>query len=434
MTDIERSTIRDLAKRLAELASLPEAEEKRKLWYAHDDLKTDEPVIDCSPEGAWREAVKPEELVCEDDELREIEYVLRMRIYRAEVIKDDVPAERRWDCRKIITDTGWGFDGKRSKDAFTNESVHISTVSSLNPFWKNSFRFDETSAHFDPLITDDDMEDENVALRVITPEPLYDEEGSLKRLALHQELLGDILDVHFTGNTYIAFSWMEMYTKLRGYENAFYDLYDYPEEMHSILRVMEKGYLDFYRKELDMGLLEMNNTCQYNGTGGYGYTNDIKAPEPGEKLSFRNLWAYAESQEFDAVSPEMHNEFALEYETRLLSNFALSAYGCCDALDKKLDYVFRIPNIRRISVAPWADVKTMSERIGKKAVFSIKPNPAYVAAQWDEDFLRKYTADLFRNSRGNITEIVLKDTHTLQNHPERLARWVEICREVKATV
>ena len=54
MTDIERSTIRDLAKRLAELASLPEAEEKRKLWYAHDDLKTDEPVIDCSPEGAWR--------------------------------------------------------------------------------------------------------------------------------------------------------------------------------------------------------------------------------------------------------------------------------------------------------------------------------------------------------------------------------------------
>ena len=159
----EREVIRELAKKLAELANQPIMEERRKLWYAHNDLKTDQPVIDCSPEGAWREVITPDSLVCEDPAAREIEWVLRARIYRAEVIGDDVPAEMRWDCRKIISDTGWSVDGKQAHNAFTNEGVHISTISSLNPFWRPGYRFDETAAEFEPLISDDDMEEVGIA-------------------------------------------------------------------------------------------------------------------------------------------------------------------------------------------------------------------------------------------------------------------------------
>ena len=65
------------------------------------------------------------------------------------------------------------------------------------------------------------------------------------------------------------------------------------------------------------------------------------------------MWAYAESQEFVSVSPEMTREFAIDYEKRLLENFGLSAYGCCDNLEKKLPDVLSISNIRRISVSPW---------------------------------------------------------------------------------
>ena len=93
--DNERQVIRDLAKKLADLANQPIMEERRKLWYAHNDLKTDQPVIDCSPEGAWRKNVPADSLVCEDPILREIEWTLRARIFRAEVINDDVPAEMR---------------------------------------------------------------------------------------------------------------------------------------------------------------------------------------------------------------------------------------------------------------------------------------------------------------------------------------------------
>lgn len=428
----EREVIRELAKKLADLANQPIMEERRKLWYAHNDLKTDQPIIDCSPEGAWREVITPDSLVCQSEEAREIEWTLRARIYRAEVINDDVPAEMRWDCRKLISDTGWSMEGEEAHPAFSNESTHIPTISSLNPFWKPGFQFDETAAEFEPLI--EDLDDVDQIYKLQAPKVIYDEEGSKKLLEFHQDLLGDILDVHWCGNTYIAFSWMEMYTKIRGFENALFDLYDYPEEMHKLLGILEEGYLNLYQQQLDMGLLEMNNGCQYNGTGGYGYTNDLKAPAPGEKLTFKHLWAYAESQEFVSVSPSMTKEFAIDYERRLLEKFGLSAYGCCDNLEKKLPDVLAINNIRRISVSPWADVASMRDQIGMKAIFSCKPNPSYVSSGWDEDFMRDYTMNLLQDGKGTPYEIILKDTHTIQNDPSRLRKWTDLCRECIAKV
>ena len=425
--DNERQVIRELAKKLAELANQPIMEERRKLWYAHNDLKTDQPVIDCSPEGSWREVIPPETLVCEDEALREIEWTLRARIYRAEVINDDVPAEMRWDCRKLISDTGWTMEGTLAHNAFTNESVHVPTISTINPFWRPGFQFDETAAEFEPLI--DDLEDLDQIYKLIPPKVIYDKEESERRWEIHQELLGDILDCHWTGNTYIAFSWMETYTKIRGYENALFDLYDYPEEMHKLCEILEKGYLDLYQQQLDMGLLSLNNGCQYNGTGGYGYTNDIELPKPGEKLSFKNLWAYAESQEFVSVSPEMTKEYAIDYEKRLLEKFGLSAYGCCDNLEHKLPDVTTIGNLRRISVSPWADVASMRDQIGMNYIFSCKPNPSYVTNGWDEDFMREYTTKLLVDGKGTPFEMILKDTHTIQGDPGRFRKWTDLCRQ-----
>lgn len=431
LTEQEKSTIRELAGRYAELCHQPVMEERRKLWYAHNDLKTDKPVIDCSPEGAWREIIPADSLVSKDPIAREIEWTLRARLFRAEEINDDVPAELRWDCLKIMSDTGWRMEGHQAHNAFTNEGVMVPTISSLPGVWKPGFKFDETAAEFEPLI--DDLDDVDQIYKLIPPQVIYDEQGSKEKLAVHQELLGDILDVHWTGNTFLPFFWMETYTKIRGYENALFDLYDYPEEMHKLLEILEKGYLGLYQQQLDMGLLDMNNGCQYNGSGGFGYTHDLKAPEDG-KQTFKNLWAFAESQEFISVSPEMTREFAIAYEKRLLSNFGLSSYGCCDNLENKLPDILSIPNIRRISVSPWADVAAMREQIGMKAIFSCKPNPSYVTNGWDEEQMRAYTMKLLQDGKGTPFEIILKDTHTIQNDPSRFRKWTDLCRECIAKV
>ena len=53
--------------------------------------------------------------------------------------------------------------------------------------------------------------------------------------------------------------------------------------------------------------------------------------------------------------------------------------GCCEPLDRKMDIVEKIPNLRKVSITPWADVNVAAESIGKKYVLAAKPNPASVA-------------------------------------------------------
>ena len=93
-----------------------------------------------------------------------------------------------------------------------------------------------------------------------------------------------------------------------------------------------------------------------------------------------------------------------------------------------------IPNIRRISVSPWADVESMREQMGMKAIFSCKPNPSYITGGWDEDLMRKDTMRLMQAGKGSAFEIILKDTHTIQNDPGRLRKWTDLCRECAAKV
>ena len=52
----------------------------------------------------------------------------------------------------------------------------------------------------------------------------------------------------------------------------------------------------------------------------------------------------------------------------------------------------------------------------------------------DEDFMRDYTTKLMQDGKGTAFEIILKDTHTIQNDPSRLRKWTDLCRECAAKV
>jgi hypothetical protein len=144
------------------------------------------------------------------------------------------------------------------------------------------------------------------------------------------------------------------------------------------------------------------------------------------------MWASAESQELAQVGPKHHAEFALAYEKPLLEPFGLTGYGCCEDLSRKLDDVLTIPHIRRISISPFADVDRSAEKLGGSAIFSWKPHPAHLVGEFDEELVRGYighTVDAARRN-GCVLEMILKDTHTCEHHPERFDRWTQIAREV----
>ena len=135
------------------------------------------------------------------------------------------------------------------------------------------------------------------------------------------------------------------------------------------------------------------------------------------------------AQMFVTVSPAMFEEYEINYMLPIFNRFGLVYYGCCDPLDGKMKEVRKIPNLRKISMSPWANKERGAEEIGKDYVFSNKPNPAFIAGQsFDEELIRK---DLRATKEicsryGCPLEFIFKDISTVYNDPQRLKKWADI--------
>jgi hypothetical protein len=92
----------------------------------------------------------------------------------------------------------------------------------------------------------------------------------------------------------------------------------------------------------------------------------------------------------------------------------------------------KIPNLRKISVSPWANLDTIVRDAGQKYVLSVKPSPAIFAGDnWDPDRARLALKNVLDKTRGAChVEFIMKDISTLTYHPERLWEWEKIAMEV----
>ena len=70
ITHKDKKILRDLAKRVADIAELPIMEQRRYMWKQHNQLKRLRPMILVFPEGSWRELLPQSVLQCEDETAR----------------------------------------------------------------------------------------------------------------------------------------------------------------------------------------------------------------------------------------------------------------------------------------------------------------------------------------------------------------------------
>lgn len=397
----DRKILRDLAAEVAEVAAQPIMSERREMWKRHNSLARIRPMILVFPEGAWRELLPQTALQCVDDEARQMEWQLRSRLYHHEHFFDDTVIEAEWVVDKVVHNSGWGLQARQ---------VDSSTPTGA---WA-----------FDPVIhSPADLE------KLRFPKVEYDDESTREKLAAAQDLFADILEVKLKGIACISFHLMNIYTKWRGLEQVLLDMCDNPAMLHNAMAFLEEGHHRLVAQYQDLDLLSPNNDATYHSSGGVGYTEELP-PVPRKSVRPIDMWASAEAQEMDPVSPAMHEEFVLQYERRLLAPFGLNGYGCCDDLTRKFDYVLQIPRLRRISIAPWANVDAAAERLGSDYIFSWKPQPTFLVGDFDEDRVRAYIKHTIDASADCVLEMILKDTHTCENHPERFTRWTAIAREL----
>jgi hypothetical protein len=401
----DRRRLRELASRVAENASRPEVANRRQRWMAHNALQLKEPLMLIFPEGAWEELILPGDLCCEDLESREIEWELLRRLYTFEHFKDDSVIEAEWVVEGEVHDTGWGLDPVK---AYTSERRGAFAIQPV-------------------------LREQSDIKKLRFPELVYDMASHLQRLEAMQGLFGDILNVKRKGVTHISYHLWSQYLYLRGESAYLTDFIDAPDMLEEVMTLFTEGYKRLLKEMIERNLLSLNNDNTYHSSGGNGYIAELPAEgfDP-QRVRPCDLWASAESQELAGVSPRMHLNFAMKYERELLEPFGLTGYGCCEDLSRKIDDVLELPHMRRVSISPFADVERSAEKMKGRAIFSWKPQPAQLAGTiFEPELVRRYIRNTLNvcQINGCILEIILKDTHTCQQNPERFETWTHIARE-----
>jgi hypothetical protein len=196
------------------------------------------------------------------------------------------------------------------------------------------------------------------------------------------------------------------------------------------MSILSNGTMKLLDYLEDNNLLSLNNDGSYVGSGGLGWTTELPQSDFKGKVRPCDMWGFAESQETIGISPKMFGEFVFPYQLPILKRFGLNCYGCCEPLDRRWDIVKQIPNLRRVSVSPWASVPGMAEQLEDRYIFSMKPSPVDLAAPvMDEERVRAGLRDAFQITRDCRVEVIMKDNHTIGNNPQNVIRWCQIARE-----
>lgn len=404
----DRILLRELAKRVKEISELPEMEAKRKQWYKLNSLRAERPLILTCPGEAWPEIIGEEDLKCEAPQLRGFERALREMIYHHDVIKDDYVVEPYINLYwKMDTGDTYGF--KLDYHQVKHEGIK-----------KGSFVWE-------PPVKDIDRDMEKLKPRVVT---IY-KEDTLREKQLAEEVFGDIISIKINHPYWNTAGITHHVTELVGLEGFMYLCYDDPDGLHRLFSWLRDEHVAFDKKLEAEGILQLNNLSNDIGSGGLGFISELPGKDYNENdnVRMRDVWGFANSQESAGLSPEMYKEFIFPYEKDILEPYGLNCYGCCEPIHNRLDYVMEHPNLRVISVSPWSDVKLCADRIQRKYVYSWKPNPSLVCADFSEGGIRNSIRDALKAAGHLNMNIILKDVETLQNEPWRIARWAEIARE-----
>lgn len=392
--------LRDLAARYMDICRKEVQRERRALWRRHNSLQPARPPIYVRA-CAFNE-MPESKCLCRDNFFLEFEYGFRHLIFW-DSLNDDSIFEPWVNLPASRPTTGWGLETPLRRPADPRGA------------YKADYPVKELAD----------------AGRLRAPQHVIDEAATAARLARLQDAIGDLIPINVDRTPDHKSFGHDISSDLgflRGIENIMLDMTDNPAWLHRLVAFMRDGILRVHEQAEaagDWGLGAHQNQAM-------PYAEELRDPAPNVNgVRRRDLWGFMAAQEFTAVSPAMHDEFLLQYQLPILKPFGLVAYGCCEDLTRKIDMLRQIPNLRRIAVTPFANVARCAEQIGTDYVLSYRPHPAdMVSYDFNPDRIRRILKRDLESCRGCRVDITLKDVETVENDPDRVRRWVALCREV----
>lgn len=407
-TQEDVAIIRELGAEFMEYASLPIQQETAKLWEKLNDLERGGRPMLWHNEMPWHELNVNDELTLRTSTpfAQRIEEELRRRLYLWRHMPADMVIEPVFYSPMIINNSGMGMT-ITEETAASDENNNI------------------VGHKFIPQIkTEDDLE------RIVTPKITLDKEKTQATYEAYKDIFGSVVPVEIKGVQGFWFAPIDDVVQLMGTGELLMNVAIEPELVHASMKKIVDAYMGALDQYEALGCMGTNNLNYRIGSGAYGYS--AKLPRgTANGMKCQDMWGASASQFFTSVSPEMQEEFSIRYEKPWLERFALSYYGCCERLDKKIDVLSQIKGLRKISCSPWSDTAHMAEVVGRNYVVSLKPSPAAFAFEsFDEDAVRRDVSAKLDALRDCNVEIIIKDISTVRYDPQRLWRWVEIVSEL----
>lgn len=402
--------LRELANQYAHLLG---GKDWNKIWDLHAGINDLSPqrstvLIDELP---WHELNIDGSLTlkCQNPVFRQVEEYMRKTLFRSKYFPGDMLVKPYYPVEKVIYTTGIGVEVKE-ETLSTNEGNQI-----VSHLYENQFQsIEDVEKLHNPTIT-------------------FDAKESLRQHEMISEAIADILPVKLVGEPTgygLGHKAWDIISTYMNVDNLLYALVDEPEMMHAMMEKLTDIFLDTVRQYEELNLLDSDSS--YCHCSGAASRELAKHPVDYRQVKAENVWGRGQAQILATVSPAMHDEFEIQYAIKAMKPFGLVYYGCCEPLDTKIDIVRKIPNLRKISITPWADIHRAAEAVGKDYAISAKPNPAnlpYAAA--NPEVVRKEIRNILDACRKNDTpcEILLKDISTSRYNLENLIVWHRIATE-----
>ncbi len=408
----DRDILRLLAKELVAVSQQPVQQERIDGWRRCNMLRPQRPMLWIT-EIPWGEIQDKHEalvLQCEDGFARNIEAGLRRRLFTQKYLPVDEVEDGIFRVGKVIRGAMHDYGVN-----IEEETIGQGQSSIVAHSYKAAIK------------------DEADIERIKMPDIRYDEPATIAEVEKYTAVFGDSMPVRAVGPQQNFFAGWDILVRWTGVESALMDLYERPEFIHAIMRRMTDSFLLRMTQLEALQLLDAPHPQLRVGSGAAGFTDELpQADTPsGGPYTCMDHWGGATAQIFSEVSPAMHAEFALAYETEIMQRCGLNYYGCCEPLHNKMDLMNKIPRLRKISVSPWCNVALTAERADKKYVFSHKPSPAMLATEQFNAAAAE--ADLRRRldeSAGMPCEIIMKDISTIKGDVQRLIDWCAMAARV----
>ncbi len=408
----ERTYLRGLAGRQADLAALPIMAQRRQKWTRmNDGVPGARPPFVIETWTFDRDFMPDTLLHCRSDYGRRLERNFLRHIRHHELLNDDHVCPDTLDMGWHVWCNEFGLEIKTeyAKDA---EGVVM-------------------GYHFEHPI-----KDLNDGFEMIKPSEFgVDKEGTMAEKAFLDDVFGDILRVVIRSGTFGATGITQRLMRLMSMETFFTAMYDCPNTLHDLLALLRDNAIRMSQWAEREGLLVLNNGNQCTCGSCCNFTTrlPVQPVEPGH-VRLRDMWGYMDSQETVGVSPDLFAEQIFPHYRQLAELFGRVYWGCCEPADPFWERsLSRVPNLGAISISRWADQSFMADALdGKGIVFSRKPDPnllgihpALDETAWSAEIRKTLSIVVPRNIP---LEFVVRDVYSMHGNLDKPRRAVELAQ------